>query len=167
MGETRWRRRDLRRIHGGWFVKQKLRFGVAGVLLATLLAACGTTARNTPTAPASSITVAIEVKVVGPPPSDVRYSLGCNPTSGTLPFAARVCEDIATHPSAMLRPRFSSTLCYSSALGPIVTVRTTWQGGPSTFSGEPGCGWPGATPLSVYYNASQHDRDGLDVSSHP
>jgi hypothetical protein len=139
-------------------VKRTARLGVGGALLSMLLAACGSAVRSTPTPAASSITVAIEVKFVGPQPSDKRYSLGCNPTSGTLPFAARVCADIAARPAFMLRQQPTRILCYSEVLGPVVTVQTTWQGRPSTFSGEPGCGWPGTSPLSVYYNASQHRR---------
>jgi Subtilisin inhibitor-like len=139
-------------------VKRTARLGVSGLLLIALLAACGTALRSTPTLAASSITVAIEVKVVRPQPSDVRYSLRCNPTSGTLPLAARVCADIAAQPAFMLRPQPARVLCYSEVLGPVVTIRTTWQGRPSTFSGEPGCGWPGTSRLSIYYSASQHRR---------
>ena len=142
----------------GSCVREKLRLGVSGVLLATLLSACGSAVKGPPTAEASPITVAIEVKVSGPQPSDRRYSLGCNPTSGTLPMPARVCAVIAAHPAAMLRPHSSRTLCYDPELGPVVTVRTTWKGRTSTFSGQPGCGWPGTTPLGVYYNASRQDK---------
>ena len=139
-------------------MKRTARLDVSGVVLIALLAACGTALRSTPTLAASSITVTIEVKVVRPQPSNVRYSLGCNPTSGTLPSAARVCAAIAARPAFMLRPHPIRVLCYSEMLGPVVTIRTTWQGRPSTFSGEPGCGWPGTSRLSIYYNASLHRR---------
>lgn len=142
----------------GSCLKETLRLGVSSVLLATLLTACGSAAkRRHPVAEASSIAVAIEVKITGPQPSGRRFSLGCGPTSGTLPMAARVCAAIAAHPASMLHPRSSRTLCYDPERGPVVTVRTTWQGRLSVFSGQPGCGWPGTTPLGVYYNASlQH-----------
>jgi hypothetical protein len=128
---------------------------LAGSLLpAALLAAFGSAVKPALAVRASSITVAIEVKVNSPRARDTRYSLGCDPTVGTLPSAARVCALIAAHPVVMLRPRSSLTLCYARERGPFVSVRATWNGRTTLFSGQPGCGWPGLSALTVYYNAA-------------
>ena len=130
-------------------MRRALLLGMTGGLAAALLAGCGTAARS------PTIKVAIEIKVAGPPPRSARFSLTCNPTSGTLPRAGRVCALIAARPETMLRHQPALVLCYSPERSPMVTVHATWRGKTSTFSGEPGCGWPISTPLSVYYNASQ------------
>jgi hypothetical protein len=38
------------------------------------------------------------------PPVDELFTLTCNPPAGTMPFAARLCADIAKHPIGMLTP---------------------------------------------------------------
>lgn len=86
------------------------------------------------------------------------FNLDCEPTSGTLPFAGRVCADIARHPQAMLAPRPQRSTCIGGPSMPTVEVdvlRGTRGGGPS---GSPGCDWPGGTPLSIYYAASTRDE---------
>jgi len=89
-----------------------------------------------------------------------RYTLGCEPLSGTLPFAQRVCADIAAHRQAMLVPRTPRSVCGGSPFMPTVDVSVT-RGGGGGFSGSPGCGWPGGTPIAIYYAASTNDRKTL------
>jgi hypothetical protein len=123
-------------------------------MLAALLAVVGSAADRALAGQSSAITVSIEIKVSAPRARVQRYLLGCDPTGGTLPSAARVCALIAAHPAVMLRPRSSNTLCYDPARAPVVSVRATWRGRTTRFSGEPGCGWPALSALTVYYNAS-------------
>jgi hypothetical protein len=124
------------------------------VLVGALLIASGRASSRALAVGTSAIRVSIEVKVGAPQPREHRYSLQCRPTAGTLPSASRVCALIAAHPVTMLRPRSSFTLCYDPSRGPVVSVRASWEGRTTRFSGEPGCGWPGLSALTVYYNAS-------------
>jgi hypothetical protein len=69
------------------------------------------------------------------------FSLTCNPTGGTLPLAAHVCDDIKRHPGTMLNPdaigvRPMRHICgflpgYSRSL----TVTVTRSGTTDSFSG--------------------------------
>lgn len=89
------------------------------------------------------------------------FTLRCQPTGGTLPEAARICRDIAAHRQAMLRPLPPRSVCGGSVYGPYLTVSTRADGQTSKFTGQPYCGWPGGTPLAVYWAASQHDQQAL------
>lgn len=88
------------------------------------------------------------------------FSLGCLPVSGTLPFADRLCRDIARHPQAMLdpldpdRPR---SVCLGLLNGPSLMVRVKVGLKQTSFGGQPFCGWPGGTALGLYWAATQHD----------
>ena len=119
-----------------------------------LLAVCGSSLGHAHAARVSSVTVSIEVRVSAPRPRVQRFSLACHPTAGTLPSAARVCALIDVYPAVMLRPPSTLTLCYDPMRAPVVSVRVSRQGRTTRFSGEPGCGWPGLSALTVYYNAS-------------
>jgi hypothetical protein len=46
---------------------------------------------------------------------------------------------------------------------PVLTISMTDDGEHADFGGSPGCGWPGGTPLSVYFAAVQQNRHGLDL----
>lgn len=85
------------------------------------------------------------------------FTLGCDPAAGTLPFAARVCRDIACLWRAMLNPRTPRSTCLGSPTMPQLVIDANNKGRKSGFSGSPWCGWPGGTPLAIYFAASQHD----------
>jgi hypothetical protein len=112
---------------------------------------------------ALSITVEHYVFAKDAQPKEVteHFSLGCRPVSGTLPFAARVCVDIARHRQAMLAPREQRSACGGSPFMPMlsISVKRGWSGG--GISGSPWCGWPGGTPIEIYYAASVRDAKGL------
>ncbi len=85
------------------------------------------------------------------------FSLACDSARGSLPLAARVCADIRRHSQAMLDPVPSRSTCAGGPLMPVLTVATTRAGKTASFTGSPGCGWPGGTPLSVYFAAARRD----------
>lgn len=126
-------------------------------LAAAVLAGCGSTH-------ASAIRVRIKVETF-----DLRshrtnahdFALRCAPTGGSMPEAARLCGDIARHPSAMLAPARSRSVCSEPIFGPQVFVHAWWRGRASSFDGGPGCNWPGGTALAVYWNASRRDTHDL------
>jgi hypothetical protein len=93
------------------------------------------------------------------------FTLGCDPVSGSLPLAARVCRDIATHRQAMLAPRPARSTCGGSPFAPVVEVDVVKGADGSSFSGMPNCGWPGGTPLAVYWDASSRDERALQRDS--
>jgi hypothetical protein len=129
--------------------------GVAG--LAVSLAACGGGQRAVVTA---HVTVTSYLSGVR---STQSFSLKCRPVSGTLPFAARICGDIARHPQAMLRPLPNRWTCAGGPNMPELTITTTSGGKTATFAGAPGCGWPGGTPLAIYFAAARRDSHVLDL----
>jgi hypothetical protein len=93
------------------------------------------------------------------------FTLGCQPVSGSLPFAQRVCRDIASHPQAMLAPVPARAVCVGSPFMSQVEVKVTR--GPkgltfSPFAGNPNCNWPGGTPIAIYYAASVKDTHTLN-----
>jgi hypothetical protein len=47
---------------------------------------------------------------------------------------------------------------------PLVSVRATRDGMTRTFSGSPGCDWPGGQALAVYFDAATHDTSSLPMS---
>ena len=96
-------------------------------------------------------------------PTTVRFALGCRPTSGSLPLAARICGDIARHRQAMLAPRGQRSTCAGGPRMPSVEVDVVRGAAGGGFSGSPGCGWPGGTPIAVYYAASVRDVHMLDL----
>jgi hypothetical protein len=126
-----------------------------GAVLALTGAGCG----------GSRSAIQLELRVTSYPngkQTTKRFTLGCRPTSGSLPLAARVCRDIARHPQAMVAPRAPRSTCGGGPLMPTVDVVVV-RGAPGGFSGSPGCGWPGGTPSSIYYAASIRDRHTLNL----
>ena len=91
------------------------------------------------------------------------FTLGCRPVSGTLPLRVRVCGDIARHARAMLDPGPARSTCGGGPFMAVLTISTVDNGKHADFAGSPGCGWPGGTPLSVYFSAVRQDRHGLDL----
>lgn len=85
------------------------------------------------------------------------FTLNCQPTSGTLPFAARICRDIARHRQAMLAPRRRRSVCSGTPFMAVIDVEVIRGASGGGFSASPGCGWPGGTPASIYYAASTGD----------
>src|SRR3954452_17882876 len=129
----------------------------AALVLAALLAAAHAGHGGT------SSVVHVRVTVTTPLRGEVatkRFSLGCMPVSGSLPLRARVCQDIAAHRQAMLRPRRARSSCGGSPLAPVVQVDSVDGSRHSSFSGMPWCGWPGGTPLTIYWDASRGDAHG-------
>jgi hypothetical protein len=92
------------------------------------------------------------------------FTLGCEPISGTLPLAVRVCGDIARHPTAMLDPPKRRWTCSGSPFMPQLTILSTRQGEKASFGGSPGCDWPGGTALTIYWAASRHDPRILNLA---
>jgi hypothetical protein len=90
-----------------------------------------------------------------------QYSLDCRPAGGSIPFAARLCKDIARHPLSMLDPPRSRSVCAGAVNGPVVSVSSNWNGRRASFAGEPGCDWPGGTGLAVYWAAVDKDEHAL------
>jgi hypothetical protein len=89
------------------------------------------------------------------------FTLDCAPVGGTLPLAARVCTDIARHREAMLNPRAPRSQCLGSQMIPQLVIDTNNKGAQTSFGGSPWCGWPGGTPLAIYFAASQRDTTML------
>lgn len=94
------------------------------------------------------------------------FSLACNPTAGSLPLGARVCQDIRLHRKAMLdpprrRPGGASSVCSGSPFMPELSVTATADGTTRRFSGSPGCSWPGDQAVSVYFAAARDDKSSL------
>jgi hypothetical protein len=122
-------------------------------------------------APRDAISVHIRVVTF---PSTVRhvrsFLLACNPTGGSLPFAARVCRDIRLHPKAMLdpphrtRPGGQSSTCSGGPFMPEVSVIATASGATRRFGGSPDCSWPGDQAVGVYFDAAQEDKTHLPRS---
>jgi hypothetical protein len=119
----------------------------------TALAGCGGTN--------SAIALKVTVTRFVPTKSHSSFTLGCEPVSGTLPFAARICRDIARHRQAMLAPRPSRSTCAGGPLMPTVDVEVGRGASGGGFSGSPNCGWPGGTPLAIYYAAAVRDTHAL------
>ena len=73
------------------------------------------------------------------------------------------------HPRAMLNPpkagpHMTRSVCGGSPWMPQVAVTATANGTTRTFSGSPGCNWPGEQALAVYYDAAQTDTHDLPRS---
>jgi hypothetical protein len=135
------------------------RLGMAAVgvaALASIVSGCGDGGRA-----AVSVHVTLTSYLHGVR-NTTSLSLKCGPVSGTLPFSARICGDIARHPQAMLRPLPSRSSCGGINM-PELTITSTSGGKTATFGGSPGCGWPGGTPLAIYFAAAQRNTQGLDL----
>jgi hypothetical protein len=87
------------------------------------------------------------------------FTLICDPTGGTLPLGGRVCRDIEQHSQPMLDPLPQRSVCAGGPFMPVLVVSSKG----STFSGSPGCGWPGGTPASIYWAAATRDTHLLDL----
>ena len=85
------------------------------------------------------------------------FTLTCDPTGGTLPFAAQVCDAIAAHRRAMLDLPRSRSFCSGAFGGPNLAIVATTGTRTVRFGGQPFCDWPGGTALGIYWAASQHD----------
>jgi hypothetical protein len=72
--------------------------GFAALAVALLAAGCGASHVD------EGIRVAVRVNVINSLGEHQSYSLRCAPASATLPFASRLCGDIARHPVSMLKP---------------------------------------------------------------
>jgi len=84
------------------------------------------------------------------------YTLNCDPTSGTLPLAGRICRDVARHPLAMLgmlNTGRGRSVCSPPAGSPEVAVEATRGSKHARFGDVPNCSWPGGGVLAVYYDA--------------
>jgi hypothetical protein len=98
------------------------------------------------------------------------FTLTCNPRGGSLPFAARICEDIKLHPKAMVDPPTPGpppdkrSSCSGGPFMPQVSVRARRNGRIRTFSGSPGCDWPGGQAIAVYFDAAEGDARDLPRS---
>ncbi|MFL5963037.1 MAG: hypothetical protein ACJ757_09130 [Gaiellaceae bacterium] len=143
-----------------------MRFALAACVIATTLivGGCGSATRASSVASATSV----QVRVTTYDPrshnaADRRYTLRCNPTSGSLPFADRICADVARHPVSMLAPGRARSLCGGRIFGPVIEVKATRNGRTSSFGGQPGCGWPGGAALAVYWAASIRDTKWLSI----
>jgi hypothetical protein len=92
------------------------------------------------------------------------FRLECGPAGGSLPYAHRLCGDVAAHRRAMIHPLPARSLCTGRLGGPTVTVKVSDGGRTSRFDGEPFCDWPGGTPLAVYWAAASHDTKTLALA---
>jgi hypothetical protein len=141
-----------------------MRRALAACVAASALVACGCGCAVGDRANAISVQVRVTTRDPGSnEPTERRYTLGCKPTSGTLPFAARLCADVARHPVSMLAPGRARSVCGGRAFGPVVEVQSVWNGRTRSFSGGPGCGWPGGTALAVYWAAANRDTKSLSA----
>jgi hypothetical protein len=89
------------------------------------------------------------------------FTLTCEPPAGTLPLGARVCQDIARHPRAMLDPGPARSGCFGGDM-PELKVVATVSGSKTSFGGRPFCNWPGGTAVAIYWEATQADSSRLD-----
>lgn len=112
----------------------------------------------------SAITVDVRLTTFTAPKMTRRvraFTVACQPVSGTLPFAARICRDIVRHPQAMLDPPAARWTCIGGPFMPELTVTATRNGTTTSFEGSPGCDWPAGTALAVYFDAVERDLHGL------
>ena len=128
-------------------------------VLPVLLAAAGCGGRTA--------AIRVDVKVSWAPPAHLRaetFTLRCAPPGGTLPYAKRVCGDIAAHPRAMLDPPPARSVCGGRVVGPNLTVTVRRGGKTWQLAGQPFCDWPGGTALGIYWTASRHQTDLLRLA---
>jgi hypothetical protein len=132
---------------------------VAGAIWFGLTRDGGATHVDT-TAPAdgsiSARDVSLEITLWTGDPNDrkeQRFTLRCDPPSGSLPLAERVCREIRSHPEAMLAPAPSRGTCMGGPWMPVVDVRGTAGGRRLEFGGR-GCEHPGGVAVSIYLSAA-------------
>lgn len=97
-------------------------------------------------------------------PQTRTYSLTCGPVGGTLPYAARICADIARHPQPMLDPLPARFGCSGSPNMAQVTVTSVENGKTTTFSAAPDCTWPDGVGAAVYFLAASERPQWLLVT---
>jgi hypothetical protein len=131
------------------------------VLAVTFLASCGGAGHSARSAVHVRITLTTYTNF--PKRHLTRYTLGCRPAAGTLPFADRVCADIARHPLAMLDPPPARTTCSAPAGSSELMVVADAHGRRTIFGGVPDCDWPGGVSLAVYYAAITRDAHALGL----
>lgn len=130
-------------------------------------AACATAAAHGVPAPDIAKGVRVDVTVTeihGNPPTATarRLTLSCDPPTGTLGFAARLCREIHRHAKAMLAPGKPRMNCLGTFNMPTVRVGVTTAAGDEwSFAGVPNCSWPG-TSLGVYWAAARRDAHLLE-----
>lgn len=90
-------------------------------------------------------------------PQTRTYYLTCGPVGGTLPYASRICADIARHPQPMLDPLPARIVCSGGLTAPQVTVTSKSNGKSTTFSAVPDCTWPDGVGAAVYFEAASHE----------
>src|SRR3954451_12834895 len=136
--------------------RMTLRVTLATLSAAVLLAGCGH-------GPRAEISLRVEAYgfTAGAPEARIR-TLTCRPTGGTLPFAARICSDLARQPNAMLRPAPPQCVTLGGPWPtPRVHVTGDARGRRVAFSGEPSnCD----AVSSVYADAAWGSAAGLVVS---
>jgi hypothetical protein len=139
-------------------MSRPLRAALVGAAIVAVVSGCG----HASSAAGTTVRIQLTTHAGGGRVTHV-FSLACDPAHGSLPFAARVCVDIGRHTQAMLDPLPFRSTCAGGPLMPELTVTTTRAGKTASFTGSPGCGWPGGTPLSVYFAATQRDTHLLRV----
>jgi hypothetical protein len=98
-----------------------------------------------------------------PPSATQTFSLTCNPTGGTLPFADRICRDISLYPEAMLDPyrTHDHAVCGASTVPTdYVDVTATAEGKTISFSGGSFCS-PNGVAGAVYRAAAESNEQWL------
>lgn len=140
--------------------RRLLAFAVFAVAFAFVCAGC---AGGSHSKVGLRITITHYVFEKGQEPKRVtdHYTLNCEPVSGTLPLAGRICSDIARHRLAMLAPGQPRSTCGGSPFMPVVNVDVEHGASGGGFSGSPGCGWPGGTQATIYFEASAHNTRQL------
>lgn len=138
-------------------LRSLLAAGLVGATVVALAAGCGGGGSKA----AISVKVTVQSYFFGKEHSPKRqtrsYSLTCDPVGGTLPYAGRICADIARHPQPMLDPLPARTVCLGGPFRPRVTVTGRRNEKTTTFSVEPDCTWPGGVGAAVYFVAASHE----------
>ena len=97
---------------------------------------------------------------VPPAPHTETFTMTCDSLAGTLPFAERICGDIAKHPQAMLDPRDlpAGVTCGSSGglFMPevVTTVAITFQGDTAQLPQNTDCSDPGSVARELFVLAT-------------
>lgn len=138
-------------------MKSSLAAVAVGATVAGLAAGCGGGAAKA----AVSVKVTVQSYSFGTAHFTRRqtrsFSLTCGPVSGTLPYASRICADIARHPQPMLDPLPARILCAGGPNEPLVTVTSDGNGKTATFSAVPDCTWPDGVGAAVYFDAAARE----------
>jgi hypothetical protein len=142
---------------------------------ALLVLVAGFGGRNEAGPSVDGVTIEV-VRVVTYPASNPQptlkdhYSLTCNPPTGTLPFAERICRNILEHPQAMLAPRdlLGSERCKIPVVSGRVTVTFTVtitqpNGYRTELRESPSCRDPGRVGRNIFAAATYGDEGILAV----